>query len=45
MVHYPIAVSNAKKEIKEIVRKKRGYISKKPYGYGVLEAVNYLFGR
>ncbi len=44
-VHYPIAVSNAKKEIKEIVRKKRGYISKKPYGYGVLEAVNYLFGR
>ena len=43
-VHYPIAVSNAKEEIKEIVRKKGGYISKKPYGHGVLEAIKYLFG-
>ena len=41
-VGYPIAVANAVDEIKALVKKRGGYISKAKYGAGVLEAVNYL---
>ncbi len=41
-VGYPVAVGNAEERIKEIVEERGGYISKRTYGKGVLEAVNYL---
>jgi len=41
-VGYPVAVANAVDEIKNLVKKRGGYISKLKYGEGVLEAVNYL---
>lgn len=41
-VGYPVAVGNAEERIKEIVEERGGYISKRKYGEGVLEAVNYL---
>jgi HAD superfamily hydrolase (TIGR01484 family) len=41
-VGYPVAVANAEDEIKKLVKNRNGYISKKKYGEGVLEAVNHL---
>lgn len=41
-VDYPITLSNAKVEIKELVKNRGGYISNLRAGKGVLEAVNYL---
>lgn len=44
-VGYPVAVANAVDEIKNVVKKREGYISRSKYGKGVLEAVNYLIER
>jgi len=44
-VGYPVAVANAVDEIKNLVKKREGYISKSKYGEGVLEAVRYLIGK
>lgn len=42
VVGMPIAVANAKDEVKEAVRKNNGFIASKPYIHGVLEGFNYM---
>jgi HAD superfamily hydrolase (TIGR01484 family) len=41
-VGYPVSVANAVDEIKNLVKRRGGYLSKSKFGEGVLEAVNYL---
>jgi HAD superfamily hydrolase (TIGR01484 family) len=43
-VGFPVTVSNADENIKDLVAGRGGYVSEKTYGEGVLDAVKFLLG-